>query len=195
MSDTPAPTGLLAQLRADAAFYRTQFPGSPWVHRMFWVCATYRIGHWATRVRMPVLGQLLRAAYCVLNFVVSIITNADIRPGAVIGQRFCVHTCRGLLITNKVVIGDDCMVNAQVCIVNAANDRGQGVPVIGSNVRIGIGAKVMGGIRVGDHARVGANAVVIRDVPGGHLAVGVPAALKPRKDIDARLIEKLPTKE
>jgi serine O-acetyltransferase len=177
--------GLWAQLRADLAWYKIEGgPRSAWAAfgcRNFWIVATYRIGHWARFIRLPVVGQALRFGYQCLNFVVSTITNADIRPGARIGQRFSVHTCRGLLITNGVVIGDDCMVNAQVCIVNQGNDKQAGVPKLGNDVRIGVGGKVMGGITIGDHVRVGANAVVIRDVPENHLAVGVPAVLKPRR--------------
>ena len=70
--------------------------------------------------------------------------RGDIRPGAVIGRRFTVHTARGLLITNGVQIGDDVMVNNGVCLVYRANNRGGGVPKVGSDVRLGIGCKVLG---------------------------------------------------
>ena len=177
---------LWRQILADYRFYRCRKNCGPieiWFDRMFWVCLTYRSGHAVTKRRIPVVSPLLRLGYVMLNFVVSTITGADIRAGARIGQRFDVHTCRGLLITNGVTIGDDVTVNAQVCLVNKCNDRGEGVPRIGNGVRLGIGCKVLGGVHVGDRSHVGANAVVIRDVPRGHLAVGVPAVYRRRKDL------------
>jgi len=177
--------GLWAQIRDDMEWYRivNRHPTRAGVlaDRYFWIVANYRLGAWSCR-RPATLGRLLgKALYFFTNFVISTVTGADIRSGAEVGRRFTVHTSRGLLITNGVRIGDGCSVNTGVCIVNRANDRGEGVPTIGNEVRIGVGAKILGGITVGDGVQVGANAVVIRDVPPGHLAVGVPAVHKPRR--------------
>ena len=90
------------------------------------------------------------------------------------------HTSRGVLIADDVIIGNDCTINNSVCIVSKANNRGDGVPRIGDNVRIGVGAKIMGGITIGNNVVIGANAVVFKDVPCNHMAVGVPAKLKIR---------------
>jgi serine O-acetyltransferase len=179
---------LVRQIKADLQWYRAanEHRGllSVLGDRFFWVCANYRIGRWASQLRIPLIRTLARLAYGLLNLVVSTITSCDIRSGAKIGQRFLVHSSRGLLITKGVCIGDDCVVNSGVCIVNRANNRGEGVPVIGNGVRIGVGAKILGGITVGDGAVIGANAVVIQDVPAGHLAVGVPAQIKPLRRSD-----------
>ena len=148
------------------------------LERGFWIVATYRLGAWASRLRTPIWGRIVRMAYWMLNLAVSTITGADIRSGAIIGQRFWVHTFRGLLITNGVRIGDNCIVNAGVCLVHRADGRGRGVPTVGNHVQIGLGAKILGNVTIDDHSVVGANAVVIKDVPLHHLAVGVPAVNK-----------------
>ena len=174
---------LLQQIADDFRWYWRGLPGQTFcgtlVNRYFWLVATYRFGAWAVRLRVPVLGHLARLIYIIVNPFVSIIVGAEIRPGARIGRCFTVHTGRGVLITNGVVIGDNCTINNGVCIVNRANDGREGVPTLGSHVRIGVGAKILGGIHVGDHTLVGANAVVLDDVPPHHLAVGVPAVKKP----------------
>jgi serine O-acetyltransferase len=78
-----------------------------------------------------------------------------------------------------VVIGTNCTIFQQVTIGDARDSRqkGQPVPVIGNNVEIGAGAKVLGDIRVGDYAKIGANAVVLQDVPPHAIAVGIPARI------------------
>ena len=174
---------LLQQIADDFCWYSRGVPGHTALgtlfNRYFWLVATYRYGAWAVRLRVPVVSQLARLIYVIVNPFFSIVTGAEIRPGARIGRGFTVHTGRGLLITNGVVIGDNCTVNTGVCIVNRANDGAEGVPTLGSHVRVGVGAKILGGVHVGDRTLVGANAVVLDDVPPHHLAVGVPAVKKP----------------
>ncbi len=173
------------QIADDFHWYWRGLPGHTFwggiSNRYFWLVATYRFGAWAVRLRVPVVSHLARLIYVIVNLFVSTVTGADIRPGARIGRCFTVHTGRGLLITNGVVIGNNCTVNNGVCIVNRANDGQEGVPRIGNHVRIGVGAKILGGVHVGDYTLVGANAVVLKDVPSHHLAAGVPAVNKPTK--------------
>jgi serine O-acetyltransferase len=171
--------GLIEQLREDFQFYRDISPQLSFVavmlDRRFLVCVNYRFGYWACRLGVPLAGRVMRIFYVVSNFITSVITGAEIRSGAIIGRRFQVHTTFGILITNGVILGDDCTVNTGACVVNKANNRGEGQPRIGNNVTLGAGCKVMGGITIGDNVIVGANAVVIHDVPANHMAVGVPA--------------------
>jgi serine O-acetyltransferase len=77
------------------------------------------------------------------------------------------------------VFGDDCVVRNGVT-VGLRNTRKRGSPVIGSRVDIGAGAKILGSIRIGDDVAIGANAVVLIDVPPNSIAVGVPARVLPR---------------
>lgn len=116
------------------------------------------------------------AAYYVLDLIViRAIANARIPAGARIGRDVgFVHDANGTIISPEVTIGDGCTIFHQVTIGSAHNGIA-GAPTIGNYVTIGAGAKVLGRIHVGDRARIGANAVVLRDVPAGATAVGVPA--------------------
>lgn len=116
------------------------------------------------------LRKLARVKYSIL----SAITGSDIDIAVRFGRNFRLPHPTGVVIHRSVVIGDDCMIMQQVTLGQMASG---GVPVIGSRVYIGCGAKVLGPVKVGDGARIGANAVVLSDVPPGSTAVGVPARI------------------
>jgi len=147
--------------------------------RNFWACATYRLAHWAPSIRFALLRRAMCLCCGFLWLVASTIAGTEIKAGAMIGRRFVIHTSQAILIADGVIIGDDCTINSGVCIVHRANSRGEGVPVIGNQVYFGVGCKVLGNIMVGDNAVIGANAVVLRNVPAGHTAVGIPAVARP----------------
>jgi serine O-acetyltransferase len=165
--------GVVEQIKDDFSFYRTLRPNESFLEvvfdRYFLVCANYRFGHWACQLRVPFVGKLMRFFYMLSNVVVSTRNGTDIRPGAVIGKHFEVHTSFGITIDNGVVIGDNCIINTGVCLANKANGRGEGVPRVGNNVTFGLGCKLFGGITVGDNVIIGANAVVSRNVPSGQV--------------------------
>ena len=177
--------GLRQQLAEDWRWYRTVEGGRsffrPLIEYGFWIVAVHRLGAWSRALRVPLVGFALRQVYRVARFFVFAVTGVDIRPGARIGRRFTVHTFHGIVIADGVEIGDDCRIYSGACVVHRANDRGSGVPRIGHGVQIGVGAKVLGGVTVGDRVAIGANAVVLSDVPADHIAVGVPAVAKPRR--------------
>lgn len=104
----------------------------------------------------------------------SIVTQSDIEPRTTFGKRLMLPHPNGVVIHEDAVIGDDCMIMQQVTIGMIGDGE---VPVLGNSVYVGAGAKIIGKVRVGDGARIGANAVVIEDVPPGCTAVGVPARL------------------
>ena len=104
----------------------------------------------------------------------SIITQSDIEPRAKLGKRLMIPHPNGVVIHEDAVIGDDCMIMQQVTV--GMIDEGE-VPVIGNRVYIGAGAKIIGKLTVGDGARIGANAVVVNDVPSNATAVGIPARI------------------
>jgi len=147
--------------------------------RNFWACASYRLAHWAPSIRFALLRRVMCFCCGFLWLVASAIAGTEIKAGAVIGRRFAIHTSQAILIADGVIIGDDCTINTGVCIVHRANSCGEGVPVIGNHVYFGVGCKVLGKITVGDNAIIGANAVVLNDVPVGRTAVGVPAVARP----------------
>lgn len=101
------------------------------------------------------------------------LTGVEVQFGAVIGERLVISHGSGIVIGGYVKIGDDCAIFQQVTL--GSNGETDDQPCIGDRVTIYAGAKLLGGISVGDDARIGANAVVRHDVPPGAVMVGVPA--------------------
>ena len=99
----------------------------------------------------------------------------SISPDTKIGKGFYIGHFGGIVVNTDVVIGDNCNISQGVTLGQANTGPKAGCPVIGNNVYIGPGAKIFGRIHVGDHAAVGANAVVVHDVPPGVSVGGIPA--------------------
>lgn len=112
-----------------------------------------------------------------LAWLARLLTNVDIHPGAHIGRRFFIDHGAGVVIGETAEIGDDCTLYHGVTLGGTTWDKGKRHPTLGRGVVVGAGAKVLGAITVGDGARVGANSVVIREVPPGRTAIGIPARL------------------
>ncbi|MCL2455294.1 MAG: serine O-acetyltransferase [Micrococcales bacterium] len=131
----------------------------------------YRIAHqmWQTPgLKLParLLSQLVR-----------FVTGVEIHPGATLGRRFFIDHGMGVVIGETAEVGDDCVIFHGSTLGGTSMRKGKRHPTLGDRVVIGAGAKVLGPIWVGDGARIGANAVVIRDVPPDAAAVGVPAKI------------------
>ena len=106
--------------------------------------------------------------------------DADADEGAGLGSVNRIDHFGGIVISGDVVFGDDCVIRNGVT-VGLRHTGQRGAPVIGNRADIGAGAKVLGSIHIGDDVAIGANAVVITDVPSNSIAVGVPAKIRPRK--------------
>ena len=104
-------------------------------------------------------------------------TGIEIHPAATIGRRFFIDHGTGVVIGETAVIGDDVMIYQGVTLGGTGKDVGKRHPTLGNNVMVGSGAKVLGPFRVGDNARIAANAVVLREVPEGATVVGVPGRI------------------
>ena len=104
-------------------------------------------------------------------------TGIEIHPGATIGRRLVIDHGMGTVIGETAEIGDDCLIYHGVTLGGTGKDRGKRHPTVGNNVMISAGAKVLGPFRVGDGARIAANAVVLREVPAYTTAVGIPARI------------------
>ena len=113
-------------------------------------------------------------------------TGIEIHPGAYLGRRLFIDHGMGLVIGETSKIGNDVTLYQGVTLGGTGKDTGKRHPTIGNNVTVGAGAKILGPITVGDHAKIGAGAVVVRCVPQRSTAVGVPAQVV-RKAIDDRL--------
>ena len=105
------------------------------------------------------------------------VTGIEIHPGATIGRRLVIDHGMGIVIGETAEIGDDCLLYHGVTLGGTGKDQGKRHPTIGNNVLISCGAKVLGPFRVGDNARIAANAVVLREVPDSATAVGIPAQI------------------
>ncbi|MBK8453356.1 MAG: serine O-acetyltransferase [Thiofilum sp.] len=110
----------------------------------------------------------------VLSNVGRLLTGIEIHPGAKIGQRFFIDHGMGVVIGETVEIGDDCTLYQGVTLGGTSWQPGKRHPTLGNNVVIGAGAKVLGPFKVHDGARIGSNAVVVKEVPEGATIVGIP---------------------
>ncbi|HEX5394376.1 MAG TPA: serine O-acetyltransferase [Rhodocyclaceae bacterium] len=105
------------------------------------------------------------------------LTGIEIHPGATIGRRFFIDHGMGVVIGETAEIGDDCTLYHGVTLGGTSWNKGKRHPTLENGVVIGAGAKVLGPLTVGKDAKVGSNAVVVRDVPSGATAVGIPARI------------------
>jgi serine O-acetyltransferase len=154
----------------------------------FWVMCVFRFGQWRYRVRPAPLRQCLSLVYRVWRTLIQIMTGIELHCETRVGRRLLIEHFGGIIVSGDAVIGDDVVIRQGVTIGLRRTGR-RGAPVIGNRVDIGAGAKLLGPIRIGDDAVIGANAVVLSDVPANALAVGVPAVIKPRRSpsVGARL--------
>jgi serine O-acetyltransferase len=129
------------------------------------------------RTREGILARIAQKYFILKHLIFTIITGSDISPHAKLGKRLFLPHPNGVVIHADTVIGDDCIIMQQVTVGQLAAG---GVPAIGNKVYIGAGAKILGSISIGDNARIGANSVVLSDVPAGRTAVGIPATLTDR---------------
>jgi len=142
----------------------------------------YRIAHFFYKMRLYFLARLV-------SQVSRFSTGIEIHPGARIGKRFFIDHGMGVVIGETAIIGDDVLLYQGVTLGGTGLEKGKRHPTIGNNVVIGGGAKVLGNITVGDNSYIGANAVVIKDVPPNSTVVGVPGRITKQdgKKIDLSL--------
>ncbi len=114
------------------------------------------------------------------------LTGIEIHPGASIGRRFFIDHGMGVVIGETSEIADDCTIYHGVTLGGTSWQKGKRHPTLQNNVVVGTGAKVLGPIVVGTNARIGSNAVVVRDVPEGATVVGVPGRIVDTQADNAR---------
>ncbi len=126
------------------------------------------------------LCTLPRKYQVLMHHFWSAVSGADIPLNSHVGGGLELPHPNGVVIHPEALIGPNCIIFQQVTV--GTREGGPQVPCIGGEVSIGAGAKLLGGIRIGDHARIGANAVVLCDVPDHAVAVGIPARIiQPRE--------------
>jgi serine O-acetyltransferase len=187
---------MLADLRADLERYtslvrepmpRTRLWRSLAETQGVWAVSTYRFGQWANEEAPPSLRTIAKAAYFGTFKLVEMLAGVSLPAHARIGKGLYIGHFGNIIVHPDTVMGERCSLSQGVTIGVLGGDR-PGVPRIGNDVYIGAGAKILGPITIGDGAIIGANAVVIDDVPAGATAVGVPARniLKQQSDERAR---------
>jgi len=150
-----------------------------------WAMAIYRFGRWRYSIRSRMLRLPFSCLYKLLKPVSEILTGIELPCETTIGRRFRIDHFGGIIISGDAVFGDDCVLRNGVTVgLRWAGERGS--PIIGDRVDIGAGAKILGPIRIGNDVAIGANAVVITDVPSNSIAVGIPARILPRKTSETR---------
>jgi serine O-acetyltransferase len=153
---------------------------SQWSRHGFWILLIYRFGRWRYGIRMRLFRLPFSFLYKFIKFFSEMLLGAELPCEAVIGRRFVIEHIGGIVVSGDAIFGDDCVMRNGVTV--GLRNRGvRGSPRIGNRVDIGAGAKLLGPINIGDDVAIGANAVVITDVPANSIAVGIPARIIPRK--------------
>ncbi|MDR3734215.1 MAG: serine acetyltransferase [Acidobacteriaceae bacterium] len=145
-----------------------------------WAMVVYRFGRWRYRIRPRALRLPFSFLYKLLKVFSQILTGIELPCEAIVGRRFRIDHFGAIIISGDAVFGDNCVVRNGVT-VGLRHPSDPRSPIIGNRVDIGAGAALLGPIRIGDDVSIGANAVVITDVPANSIAVGVPARILPRK--------------
>ena len=155
------------------------FDRDPAARNSFEILTTYPglhavlIHRFAHRLWQAQLHWLAR----LLSNVARLLTGIEIHPGAVIGRRFFIDHGMGVVIGETAVVGDDCTLYHGVTLGGTSWQKGKRHPTLGRDVVVGAGAKVLGPIEVGDGARIGSNAVIVKPVPAGSTVIGVPGRI------------------
>lgn len=139
----------------------TTYPG---VHALL----IHRLSHWLWKHRFYWIAR-----FC--SYLSRWLTGIEIHPGASIGRRVFIDHGMGVVIGETAVIGDDCTLYHGVTLGGTSWNKGKRHPTLEAGVVIGAGAKILGPITIGHSAKIGSNAVVVKDVPANATAVGIPA--------------------
>ncbi|BDG04628.1 serine acetyltransferase [Anaeromyxobacter oryzae] len=160
---------LLEELRRDAARYEKL---GGWHRRLgFWIGATYRVGVWAHALRNPLLRVVIVTLYRMVRLPWYLFLQVDLSSKARIGPGLCLIHPNNVLVPRGVEIGEDCLLFHDVTLGTGPLP---GLPKLGNRVDVYVGARVLGGVRVGDRSMVGANCVVTRHVPPDSAILPVP---------------------
>ncbi|MDT5347217.1 MAG: serine O-acetyltransferase [Mycobacterium sp.] len=182
---------MLAAIRRDIQAARERDPAKPTVLEVVFAYPGvhavwgHRITHWlwqrGARLLARTLAELTR-----------ILTGVEIHPGAVLGPGLFIDHATGVVIGETAEVGEDVTIFHGVTLGGTGRKTGKRHPTVGDRVTIGAGAKVLGPIKIGDDSRIGANAVVVKEVPSSAVVVGVPGQIVSRPGPASEDESKLP---
>jgi len=147
-----------------------------WGAQGFWAMIIYRFGRWRYTIHTPFIRKPFSLIYKMLYKCIQVITGIELPCEVTVGKNFRIDHFGGIVISGFASFGDDCVLRNGVTVGLRRIDDPV-APRIGNNVDIGAGAKILGDITVGDHVVIGANAVVLKNVPPNAVAVGIPARI------------------
>jgi serine O-acetyltransferase len=137
----------------------------------------HRVAHFFYRHKLLLIARII-------SQINRFITGIEIHPGAKIGKGFFIDHGMGIVIGETTEIGDNVTLYQGVTLGGTGKEKGKRHPTIGNNVVVGCGAKVLGPVNIGDYAKIGAGAVVLKDVPPHSTVVGIPgkAVVRDKRD-------------
>jgi serine O-acetyltransferase len=161
---------LVEQIAEDFQMHRRD-----WTRPGFQAIALHRFGNWRMKIAPKAVRAPFSLLYRTLYRGVRNFYGIELPYSAQIGRRVVIEHQHGIIVHGDAVIGDDCILRHGVTIGNRTLDRPRDAPHIGNGVNIGAGAKILGAVTVGAGAQIGANSVVVSDVPAHSTATGIPA--------------------
>jgi len=170
---TQRPLGLFEQIREDWIAH-----GRDWTRPGFRAVAVHRFGNWRMRISNKFVRAPLSVLYRMMFRHVRNHYGIELPYSAIVGRRVVIEHQGCIVIHGNSRIGDDSIIRQGVTLGNKTLTRPMDAPTLGARVNVGAGAKILGAVTIGDGASIGANAVVLEDVPAGALAVGIPANVK-----------------
>lgn len=165
---------MFSNIRSDLQAYQGR-----WWEQGFWAMLVYRFGRWRYGIRPALLRKPFSLAYKIAHKLAQIVTGIDLPCEATVGRNFVIDHFGGIIVSGYARFGDNCRIRNGVSVGLKRVDE-PCAPVIGNNVDVGAGAKLLGPITIGDNVLIGANAVVVTDIPSNSIATGVPATFRPR---------------
>jgi len=138
---------------------------------------------WFHRIAHRLWTHNFRLLARLISHISRWLTGIEIHPGAKIGRRFFIDHGMGVVIGETTEIGNDVTIYHQVTLGGTSTKKGKRHPTIGNNVVIGAGAKILGPVKIGNNCKIGANSVVIKDVPPNSTVVGIPGRVVRRDGI------------
>ena len=151
--------------------------GRDWTRPGLRAVAIHRFGVWRMKVKSKLLRTPLTILYKMMHLRARNHYGIEIPFTVQLGRRVVVEHQGGIVINGLCAIGDDSIIRQGVTLGNRYLERPREVPKLGKRVNVGAGAKIFGDVYIGDGANIGANAVVLCDVPAGATAVGIPAKI------------------
>lgn len=139
----------------------------PGFHVLVW----HKINHFLYKKHLYFISRLL-------SQLARFLTGIEIHPGAVIGRRLFIDHGMGIVIGETSIIGDDCTIYHGVTLGGTGKEKKKRHPTLKNNIIVGCGAKVLGNIVISDNVKIGANSVVLKDVPKNSTVVGIPGVIK-----------------